>query len=207
MTASWADVAELIKGGDPIAFAKGCWPKNKFYDKQEEVIYSVKNNEETVVVAGNMLGKDYVAGFIALWFFVAHHPVRVITTSVRDDHLRVLWGEIGRFCNSSRLPLLKHRGGCIQWGHRDFRKVFNGSLCDISYMRGMVSERGEGMAGHHAANTLAIIDEASGVANQTYTQVCTWAKKILIFGNPHTPREGPEHFFYKAVKQGDIPVG
>jgi hypothetical protein len=41
---------------DPILFGKFLWPDVDFYGRQKEVIYSVKNNRETVVPAGNMLG-------------------------------------------------------------------------------------------------------------------------------------------------------
>ena len=190
---------------DPLKFASMYWPDVTFYLKQQQAIYSVLDNDETVVVAGNMLGKDFVAGFIALWFFLAHQVCRVITTSVKDDHLRVLWGEIGRFLRSAKNdaplgPLSREHGGPLILNHRDIRKVVNGQLCSISYLRGMVSERGEGMAGHHAKHTLLIIDEASGVDDLVYTQGDTWAKKKLIIGNPNPT----ENFFKKAVKAGDL---
>ena len=41
---------------DPIAFQKLLWPQVTFYDKQREIIYSVEDNDETYVPAGNMLG-------------------------------------------------------------------------------------------------------------------------------------------------------
>ena len=37
-------------------------------------------------------------------------------------------------------------------------------------MRGMVSEKGEGMAGHHAQYTLAILDEASGMIGRFFKE-------------------------------------
>lgn len=48
---------------DPIKFAKLLWPDVTFYAKQREVIYSVLENDETFVPAGNMLG-DYPPLFI-----------------------------------------------------------------------------------------------------------------------------------------------
>ena len=58
-----------MKTIDPLAFKELFWPDVYFYDKQREIIYSVCENDETVVPAGNMLGKDFVAGFIILYFF------------------------------------------------------------------------------------------------------------------------------------------
>ena len=159
-------------------------------------------NRETVVRAAKKVGKDFVAGFICLWFFLAHRNVRVITTIVKDDHLRVLWGEIGRFIQTSRVPLTFEQGGPLVVNHREIRKMVDGgrTKCPISYLMGMVSERGEGMSGHHAANTLLVIDEASGVDDMVYLAGSGWAGKMLIFGNPNPT----ENFFRRINDGGDI---
>jgi hypothetical protein len=73
-------------------------------------------------------------------------------------------------------------------------------ICPISYLRGMVSERGEGMAGHHAAWTMGLIDEASGVPDLVYTQMETWARHIFVFGNPNPTT----NFFFMNVEAGDL---
>lgn len=197
---------------DPLVLADEFWPEIRFYDKQRDVIRSVWSNDETVVVAGNQLGKDFVAGFICVIYFLMHPVVRVITTSVKDDHLRVLWGEIGRFIDTCKYPLTSDKGGPLVLRHRDIRKLMvgrplsDGVECKISYLLGMVSAKGEGMAGHHAPNTLLVIDEASGVDQVVYTQGCTWTdgpgKHRLIFGNPNACP--PTHFFRLAVEAGDL---
>lgn len=125
---------------DPLKFARLNWPDVTFYKEQKEILYSVRDNKETVVPAGNMLGKDFVAGFIAVWYFMACPVVRIITTSVKDDHLRVLWGEIGRFISTAKYPLAASKGGPWIVNHRDIKKVVRGQLCDISYLRGMVRQ-------------------------------------------------------------------
>lgn len=192
---------------DPMKLNKVLWPDVTFYNKQQEIIYSVEENYTTVVPAANMMGKDFVAANIALNCFLRHPVCRVITTSVRDGHLRVLWGEIGRFIQTSRYPLLETNGGPLIVNHNDIRKravpFSKGFRCPVSYLLGMVSERGEGMAGHHAPFTLAIIDEASGVDNVVYEQIQGWAKRILIIGNPNPGAT----FFRQLVKGGDVPAG
>jgi hypothetical protein len=194
---------------DPLALQQELWPEVEFYDKQVEIIYSVRDNDETYVPAANKVGKDFVAGFIALWFFLTHEEVRVITTSVKDDHLRVLWGELGRFYRSSRRPLDATMGGPLIYNHRDIRKVRKGVRCEISYLRGMVSETGEGISGHHAASTLLVVDEASGVDDSVYLFSDAWAggggeggnrKRKLILGNCNPT----QNFFRRAVEAGDL---
>ena len=193
---------------EPNTLRRILWPTVAFFDKQQEIIDSVDHNDETIVPAGNMLGKDYVAAFINLRYFLLHAGLtggcRCITTSIKEDHLRVLWGEMGRFIQTSRIPLTAKKGGPFVVNHLDIRYVGpDGQTNPISYLRGMVSALGEGMAGHHAKYTLATLDEASGIDNLVYDQVRTWAKRILVIGNPLPC----ENFFKKAVKGGDIPVG
>src|SRR6516162_7686299 len=110
----------------PFAFGLEFWPEVTFYDKQVETIISVENNPETFVTAGNQLGKDFVAGFIALNTFLrcikSGETCRILTTSVAEHHLKVLWGEISRFLASSRYPLLAADGGPLVVTHMEIRR-------------------------------------------------------------------------------------
>lgn len=189
---------------DPMAFASLFWDF-KFYDRQRDIAMSVHTNDETVVVAGNRLGKDFCAGFIALWFFLTRDPVRIVTTSVAEPHLRVLWSEINRFIQTSKAPLLASQGGSLVVNHFDIKKVYTkgkhkGEKVPISYLIGQVSEKGEKMAGHHAAHTLLIVDEASSMDDITYSMGQGWMRKCLLFGNPNNCN----NYFRKAVQEGDI---
>jgi hypothetical protein len=188
---------------DPLEFGKALWPDVKFYGKQLEIIESVRDNDETIVHAANQVGKDFVAGFLCVWFICTKWPTaRVVTTSVRDDHLRVLWAEILRFVNTAAVPLRREQGGPLIVHHRDIRRVQAGGAVadDVSYLIGTVSLRGEGLQGHHAEHTFLVCDEASGLDDQVYTFGSTWSKRALIFGNPNPTR----NFFFRAVKAGDL---
>lgn len=195
----------LLPGGviDPLQLASICWPNVTFYREQRKVIYSVIENDKTFVPAGNMLGKDFVAAFITLWFFVSRHPVRVVTTSVDGIQLEgVLWGEIRRFIQESQyqLPIVQN--------HLHLKKIARGKVCGISYMIGRVAAKGEGMLGHHVAQvgdglprTLFVADEASGVDNKSWERAETWADRMLAIGNPYPCT----NFFKQGVKRGDVP--
>lgn len=199
------DLSRVI---DPKALADLLWPDVRFYNKQWEIIYSVHLNDETFVPAGNMLGKDFVSGFITLWFFLSRHPCRVVTTSADYSQLEaVLWGEIRRFIQTSKYPLSHTEGGPLVANHLHLRKVVNGQICGLSYVIGKVAAKGEGMLGHHIADlgdgvprTLFLADEASGVEDISYERADTWAKRKLIIGNPYMTN----NFFYKYVKAGDV---
>jgi hypothetical protein len=177
---------------DPIKFAALNWPDIRFYKEQQDVIYSLVENRETVVVAGNKLGKDYVAAFLAIWFFESREPCRIITTSAKDDHLRVLWGEMGNFIQTSKYPLKYSDGGNLIVNQREIKKMVNGEVSDLSYCRGMVASADKiaAMQGHHIAatgdgipRTLFLSDESSSVPDAYYRMADTWMDRALIFGN------------------------
>lgn len=211
----------------PLKFGKAMWPGSTFYGQQREVINSVRDAWETYVVAGNQLGKDYVTGFIALSFFLRPqmyfsrkyvrsvavqkekgskfpHTRRVITTSVKDDHIDVLWGEIGRFVIDCAQPLLASKGGPLIVNHHEIRFAWEMEAANpLNYLKGMVSKTDEGLSGHHAAYTLFIGDEASGIDDSAYKAAQGWAKKYLFIGNPNPC----VNFFYKGVKGGNVLAG
>lgn len=183
---------------DPMKFAKWLWPGVTFYKKQREVIYSVaEGNVDTVVPGCNMSGKDFVTAFIVLWFFLSRTPCRVVTTSAKDDHLRVLWGEIGNFIQTASRPLSFKRGGPGRNGplmvmHQQLLKVVKGQKCELSYVKGMVASPDTiaAMQGHHIAatgdgvpRTLMVFDEASSCPDEYYTMTDSWANLKLILGN------------------------
>ncbi len=205
----------MAKTLDPLKLAAVCWPDVTFYDKQKEVIYSVEEDAETFVPAGNMLGKDFVSAFILLWFFLTRTPCRIVSTSADYAQLEsVLWGEVRRFIQTSKVPLTYGKGGPLVVNHLHLKKVTGawgtgeiGSVCGVSYAVGRVAAKGEGLLGHHVGETgdgiprtLFICDEASGVDDVSYERADTWAKRKLIIGNPYPC----ENFFRNGVKGGDL---
>jgi len=202
---------------DPFALKKLLWPQVTFYREQRRIIQSVWENDQTLVSAGNMLGKDYVAAFIALAFFLTRHPCRILTTSVDYKQLSVvLWGEIGNWIRTSKYPLDCKRGGPLLINHLHIRKMIeveNGKpgekeICPLSYLIGRVAAKGEGMLGHHIADrgdgiprTLFLVDESSGVDDLSRERASTWHRRLLEIGNPFPCNNG----FKRGVLEGSIP--
>lgn len=208
MVTSTSKKREVI---DPIVFMKRMWPDIQLYDKQIEVVYSFMNDAETVVPAGNQLGKDFIAGRLVLWYFQSRQPCRVVTTSAKDDHLRVLWGEINDAINSAAFPMDVVEGGNLIINQREIRKMYKGKECPISYIKGMVagSDSIAAMQGHHVKKTgdgiprtAVFCDESSSVPDAYYKMFTTWADRMFIFGNTWPCN----NFFYKAIK-GDKATG
>lgn len=194
---------------DPVKFIAEMWPHVTLYDKQRQILYSVNENDETVVPAGNMLGKDFVAGLAVLYFFLTRHPCRVLTTSVDSTQLEsVLWGEIRRFIQTSEHPLSSTDGGPLLVNHLHIRKIVGDSVDGLSYIVGRVaSQTGEGMLGHHIAKTgdgikrtLAVSDEASGIPDTYHSMFETWADSMLTIGNPFEC----QNYFKRAVKGNPV---
>jgi len=213
LQAAWQSVKANVRARGLLG-ALALWPRMRLYDKQRAIVQSVEENAETFVVAGNQLGKDFVAGFIVVAFFLRSflrgRTCRIVTTSATEDHLDVLWAEIGDRLSSSALPLLVHRGGPFVAKHHHLRLASSGwdgsegGLSDVkSYAIGKVTKsdtRGEGLSGHHAQDTLAIGDEASGLSDVAYAMFQGWARQMLFIGNPNEC----SNFFKRGVKEGDV---
>ena len=165
-------------------------------------MYSVRDNVETFVPAGNQLGKDFIAAFITLWFFCSRRPARVVTTSVKGDQLRdVLWGEINWFIRNAKYSLP------IQYNHMHIRQVRNdGRFVPLAEIVGQVVQKGEALQGRHLPRmegniptTLIVFDEASGIDDITYNSSLAWSHRRLIIGNCWPC----SNFFRKGVEDGD----
>jgi hypothetical protein len=191
---------------DPIRVGRAFWPRVRLADYQQRIVYSVWDNVETVLVAGNELGKDFIAAYITLVYFLTRHPCRIVTTSANERHLKVLWGEMGRLIATSAVPLDSRKGGPLTVNYLHIKRAFNGNECPLSYVMGMVAGPNtlDALAGHHIAEVgpgagfdccgtyvdypmprnLFLGDEASSLLDEYFERVSGWRKRGLIFGNP-----------------------
>lgn len=203
----WCSLGTEMTDGsciDPVSFTNLMWPDVHLYDKQREIMYSVQENDETYVPAGNALGKDFVSALIAIWFMVSRRPARVLTTSVKYDQLNdVLWGEIRKFLQSAKYNLP------IRYTHQHIHGIDDDSSdFPLWELVGQVCNKSEGLLGRHLPRgpnnqptTLAIFDEASGIDDDVFTSTETWAHRKLIIGNPFPC----ENFFKRGSEGGDMP--
>ena len=195
---------------DVLLFSKRYWPEVRWYLEQREIIRSLTEVNDTVVPAAKRMGKDYAAAFIALVFFICPqlffaedyvrqveswrkpgqpdwqvHTRRVITTSVKEAHLDVLWGEMSRFLLTASIPLLESKGGHLVVNSMEIRlKEERDAVAEpLNYLKGMVAKEDVSMAGHHSAYGLFLADEASALRNENFKQAKGWAHKTLLIGN------------------------
>lgn len=199
---------------DPMKLIRVLWPHIKLWSREEELIYSMWHNRYTVCVAGNMLGKDFTAALGVLTFFLTRPQCRVLTTSVDGTQLEsVLWGEIRNLLNTSKIPLEHTKGGPLVANHLHLRKLhtsgpMKGQEDGLSYVRGRVAAKGEGMLGHHLAETVAfddpktmfVGDEASGIDQVNIEKAETWADRIVLVGNAYQCN----NYFFTWSEAGDV---
>ena len=179
----------------------------------------MKNNIKTNVVSANKMGKDYTGGLICVGAFLNPAAflladgepapplrsrdmpnVKIITTSVKDEHLDNLWGEMDRLLATAKYPLTADKGGPLNYLHREIRRVTrNGEQFD-SFVKSQVSAKGEGLAGHHADYTLLVGDEASALDDKVLEFSQGWAKRFMFIGNPHQCT----NFYFRDSEAGNL---
>lgn len=196
---------DRIKRINPFAMIAKLWPKDVVYAKQREIVQSVEDDDETYVTAGNKLGKDWIAAKICVVNFLRCLKLkircRIVTHSVAEHHLKVLWAEIANCIRSCSVPLLERDGGPLVINHMDVRRADERDAKNPdSYLVGRVSDKGEGLAGHHAEYTLFVGDESSGLEDVAYEMSQGWAHRKLLFGNPNQCT----NFWRRGIKGGDV---
>lgn len=157
------------------------------WDKQIELMNSVRDNKKTTVRSANGVGKDWTAARVALWFLYTHYPSVVITTGPTARQVeQVLWGEIRTAFSKARIPL---GGRCLNL------KI------DIQpnwYALGFSTDQEDAFQGFHEENILIIFTEAQGVSPIIYNAasgcLTSGNAKLLLIGNPMVPAGN----FYKS---------
>ena len=185
---------------DPVKFTSLCWPQIRLYDKQQEILYSVRDNVETFCHAANEMGKDFVTSLAVIWFFASRKPARVITSSSSETQLKsILWSEIRQRLETSKYKF-PFRVSTLQMKRLNAK----GEEDPLSYVIGHVTNTVESFQGHHLAHdkprVLAVFDEASGIDDIYKEASESWAHRTLVIGNPLNTT----NFFFKYCRTGDV---
>ena len=159
-------------GADPLG-NRGYW------SRQREIARSVVDYPITLAPTGNAVGKSHCAAGIIHWFAVEHPGSKVVVTAPSQTQLEeVLWKEVESAYSNSRVPL----GGRIL---KDPLKIEFGNGWDILAYSTTKVER---FSGHHKEDLLAVVDEASGVADEIFEAIGSLnPSRELYLGNPLRP--------------------
>ena len=153
------------------------------YDKQIEIMNSVRENRITTVASCNAAGKTGTAGIIVPWYLLCHDESIVITTAPTWRQVKdLLWREI-----ATRYEKAKQRGVEL------FPSAPNVVSLQISpnwYAVGVSSKDPTRVMGYHAdsGHLLAIGDEASGIEEGIFggidSVLTSSLCRALYIGNP-----------------------
>jgi len=148
--------------------------------KQIEIMNSVRDNPNTIVVSANAQGKSWVSAAVALWFLVTRKDSIVLTSApTYRQVMNVLWAEIGKMYADARFPV----GGDMTTG-----KLVLGEKW---YALGIPSSDEVRFQGFHSNDILVIFDEAAGIPKDIYTaaagNLTSENSRFLLIGNPTSP--------------------
>ena len=151
----------------------------EFWDKQEEIVISVRDNRYTTVRACHDTGKSFVAARLALWFLYSHPQSIVVTTAPTMRQVEnLLWREIRA----------AHEKAVVKLEGEPLKTRLD--LAADWYAIGASSRDPDKLQGFHAASghILIIVDEAAGVNEKAFEAIegmmTSEDARMLMIGNP-----------------------
>lgn len=151
----------------------------EFWEKQEEIARSVKDNRYTTVRACHDVGKTYVAARIVLWFLYSFPQSIVVTTAPTMRQVEnLLWREL----RSAHEKAISYLGGEPLKTRLDIASDW--------YAIGASSADPDKLQGFHAASgrILIVVDEAAGVPEPAFEAIegmmTSEEARMLMIGNP-----------------------
>lgn len=150
-----------------------------YWRRQREICRSVVEYPVTLVPTGNGVGKSFLAAGLLHWFLFTRPGSLVVATAPTQVQLEeVLWKEVERAYRGARIPL----------GGRLLRSPLKVDLGAGWQALAYSTTKVERFSGHHAKDLFAILDEASGVADEIYEAISSLnPSRELLMGNPLRP--------------------
>jgi|TARA_Y100000310_G_scaffold345190_1_gene462519 hypothetical protein len=152
----------------------------KLWQKQVEIIESVRDNYRTFVRSCHGAGKTFTAADVALWFLLNHPNSKVITTAPTFRQVqKVLWQEIRKAHKGAKIRL----GGSLT--------LTELKITDGWFSFGFSTDDPDSLQGQHAEYILVIFDEASGIHSDIWEAIdsllTSQHARFLAIGNPTDP--------------------
>jgi len=164
---------------DPPWWVK-TWLGITLWQKQVEIIESVRDNFRTYVRSCHGAGKTFTAADVVLWFLINHKGSRVITTAPTFRQVqKVLWQEIRK----------AHKNAIIQLGGDLTLNELK--IADGWFSFGFSTDDPDALQGQHAEYILVVFDEASGIKPPIWEAIdsllTSQNARFLAIGNPTDP--------------------
>lgn len=155
-----------------------------FWSKQKEMCRSLVRYRKTVVYSGNMIGKDFLVGRLIWWWLLTRPGSLVIVSGPSQTSLgSITWGEV-------RSAMPRWMGTNVPSVSARLSKGVKTSPQMVDFGNGwhaigLSTTAVERISGHHNAQLLVIIDEASGVDPVIWDGVESLGyERLLAIGNP-----------------------
>lgn len=165
---------------DPAFFVENVIGMTSLWEKQKEIMFSVRDNPRTAVRSCNGAGKTFTTANTVTWFLTTRPNSIVVSTAPTSRQVKeLLWQEINNIHANSKYPL---GGRClnVSW-----------TLGAKWFAIGMSTDDPNRFQGFHADHILGVIDEAAGVEAPIWEgmdAILTSAgARLLVIGNPTEP--------------------
>lgn len=183
---------------DPSLFNSAILGGEPFWHRQMDMSQLVVDNNISIILSGNSVGKTHWLARIVLWYLYTRPKAVVITTASSYHQLaNGLWTNIRTAFHNARIPL----GGKITTtagaSTQSLRLAYDWFAVGVS------TTSTERMSGVRSAegNTMVCVDEASGMSLKVWEGITSLAAdKIVLIGNP-LHAHGP--FFEQYLKAQD----
>lgn len=164
---------------DPVFFCEKILGVN-LWAKQKEILYSMRDNPNTIAVSCNAGGKSFVSACGVLWFVCTHKDSIVLTSAPTWRQVTsVLWAEITKLYYNAKFPI----GGELTTGKLQLGPKW--------FAIGLPSSEEVRFQGYHAEHILIVFDEAAGIEPHIYTaaqgNLTSANSRLLLIGNPTSP--------------------
>lgn len=167
---------------NPIQWIHDALDDKPRWEKQVEILNSVRDYRRTYVKSCHGIGKTYTAKDCALWFLYNFSPSIVITTAPSWPQVQhILWAEINNAFKNTKWPL---GGKCF-----DVKLDIKDNWYAIGLSPKIEStDEGKRFTGFHSQNILIILDEAPSVNGKVWeiinSLMTSENAKLLAIGNP-----------------------
>ena len=176
------DMRTLFTRGqsDPTFFVENVIGMTTLWEKQKEILISVRDHSRTAVRSCNGAGKTFTTANAVAWFLTTHPNSVVVSTAPTARQVReLLWQEINNIVTHSKYPL---GGRCLNVSWTMGAKWF---------AVGLSTDDPNRFQGFHAENILGVIDEAAGVEAPIWEGMdailTSHGARLLVIGNPTEP--------------------
>ncbi len=162
-----------------------------FTEDIKKVIESVRDNQVTIAISANAVGKSFAAAHIAVWFYKVFSDSKVFLSSAPPEKnlKQILWGEVGTIIHRSPHIFQDDRINEDMNIQRGSESFISGVVIPAT---GSPEQREAKFSGKHAPHILFIVDEGDAVPAEVYKGIESCMSggyaRLLIMFNPRADR-------------------